>query len=87
MGKKLKKVKEVKFGPVETVLWSGGADSTLLLYDRCKLAAADKEGFRKVRALTIIHPRILNSGFAEEYRKGIWKRFMKFGFSVEHHVL
>jgi 7-cyano-7-deazaguanine synthase in queuosine biosynthesis len=67
------------------ILWSGGADSTLLLHD---LATKAKEDHQIVKAITIMHPQILNSTFPVKYRERTLKQLKNQGLdNITHHII
>lgn len=60
------------------VVWSGGLDSTLALYDLLVQRNHD------VRAITIIHPQVINSYHAHQNRVNIKAKLCSMGLSFNH---
>jgi 7-cyano-7-deazaguanine synthase in queuosine biosynthesis len=66
------------------ILWSGGADSTLLLHD---IATKAKQNQDTINAITITHPQVLNSHILEHQQKTL-KQLSKMGLNnITHNLI
>lgn len=63
------------------ILWSGGFDSTLVLYDEC--VKAKKEGKGMPRALSINHDQVPAKKQQYRARKAIWKKLKSRGYKFQ----
>ncbi len=67
------------------VLWSGGCDSTLVLYD---LARTEGTKEKPIRTLTIVHPQVLARREQAKARIAILKKFKEDGLHVQaNHIV
>lgn len=66
------------------VLWSGGCDSTLVLY---QLAREEGTAQKPIRTLSIIHPQVEGRDGQAAARAKILRRFKQLGLHVESSVL
>lgn len=63
------------------ILWSGGCDSTLVLWNACK--KAKKEGKEMPRALSINHAQVGANREQYRARRSIWKKLKARGYDFK----
>jgi 7-cyano-7-deazaguanine synthase in queuosine biosynthesis len=69
---------------MSVVLWSGGCDSTLVLYDLMK-EQYDKREFAKIKVVSIVHNQVNAAAESRRARKQILKWFKKKGWGTPYH--